>query len=173
MAATLSPSLPAGVTASPAEPAPGFVLDVYEHEWTIQRPRDAVWAWLCDPSTFVDGQIWPYRVEFEADEQGPGGFRPGVFNTHSGPGINFAGVIGEIRPGEYRDLQYFYGSYAISHRLVRPTRLQFWAEDGPTEGSTVLRLQVDCHVRKRFVGPWSRVMSLFWPRFGKWAESQA
>ncbi len=29
----------------------------------------------------------------------------------------------------YRDLKYFYGPYALSPRLVRPTRLRFWVEE--------------------------------------------
>jgi hypothetical protein len=62
-----------------------------------------------------------------------GGFEPRVLNVHHGPQLNVAGVIGEVRDPQsgvaaYRDLKYFYGSYAISSRFVRPTRLQFWAE---------------------------------------------
>ena len=39
-------------------------------------------------------------------------------------------VIGKFRPtgiipGFYRDLRYYYGSYAVSFRLIRPVRLQF------------------------------------------------
>ncbi len=169
----LAPTALAGLTPSPADPPPGFVLDQYRHVWTIARPREAVWAWLCDPATFTEGQIPPYRVEFLPDADGPGGFRTGVYNTHTGPFINFAGIIGEIRDGEYRDLPYFYGSYAISHSLVRPTRLQFWAADGASPGTTELTLQVDAHVRRGVLGLWGRIMGLFWPRFGRWCEAQA
>ncbi|HAB58678.1 MAG TPA: hypothetical protein DCE75_11570, partial [Acidimicrobiaceae bacterium] len=52
------------VAPSPSEPPSGFVHDVYEHVWIIERPRTQVWAWLCDPGTFTDGQIPPWRVEF-------------------------------------------------------------------------------------------------------------
>ena len=148
---------------------PGFVATTYTHHWRIPRPRGAVWSWLCDPSTFTDGQIWPYRVEFLDDANGPGGFRTGVYNAHTGPFMCFAGVLGEIEPGRYRDLRYNYGSYAVSHRFARPTRLQFWAEDGP-EGTTDLTLQVDAFVNRRAVKLWNRLMSGFWPRFGRWAE---
>lgn len=154
---------------APATPPPGFVADVYTHQWSIPRPRAAVWAWLCDPATFVDGQVWPYQVEFLDDADGPGGFRPGVYNAHTGPFMCFAGVLGEIRDGEYRDLQYSYGSYAVSHRFARPTRLQFWADDDD-RGGTLLRLQVDAYVHRRGQKTWARVMKLFWPRFGRWAE---
>jgi hypothetical protein len=107
------------VAPSPPEPPSGFVHDVYEHVWTIERPRAQVWAWLCDPGTFTDGQIPPWRVEFLTNEAGETGFAEGVYNTHTGPFINFAGVLGEIRHEEYRDLQYFYGSYALSFALFR------------------------------------------------------
>lgn len=80
------------------------------------------WSWLCDPDTFVDGQVWPWEVEFLPDENGPGDFRPGVHNAHTGPFMSFAGILGEIEEGRYRDLWYFYGSYALSFKLFRPTR---------------------------------------------------
>ena len=41
------------------------------------HPLDRVWAWLNDPATLVEGQLWPYRVEFV-----DGGFEPGVLNVH-------------------------------------------------------------------------------------------
>jgi len=156
------------IAPTPAEPPPGFVAHTYTHEWQIDRPRADVWAWLCDPATFTDGQVWPYRVEFLDNDDGPGAFRPGVYNAHTGPFMCFAGVLGEIRDGEYRDLQYSYGSYALSHRFARPTRLQFWADDH--SGGTNLTLQVDAFVNRRSVRAWQRVMKLFWPRFGRWAE---
>lgn len=157
------------VAPSPAEPPPGFVHDVYTHTWTIDRPRAEVWAWLCDPATFTDGQIPPWRVEFLTNEHGETGFAEGVYNAHVGPFINFAGVLGEIRDLEYRDLQYSYGSYALSHALFRPTRLQFWADDLPGD-ATLLTLQLDTHVRRRAVGSWHRLMRVFWKRFGSWCE---
>lgn len=163
------PPEPLLVAPSPDTPPPGFVDSALDFEWTIDRPRAAVWAWLCDPATFVDGQVWPYRVEFLDDRAGPGGFRTGCYNAHLGPGMCFAGVIGEIRDGEYRDLRYSYGSYALSHRLFRPTRLQFWAADGP-RGTTVLRGQVDGHVRRSAVRLWERAVRLFFGRFGRWCE---
>lgn len=129
---------------------------------------DAVWRWLNDPATFTEGQIWPFRVEFVN-----GGFEPGVLNVHHGPFINFAGVIGEVRdPGKeavaYRDLKYFYGSYALSLRLARPTRLQFWAE--PASGTRVT-LQLDSFIREPFVRPWQLAQKIFWSRFPRWMES--
>ena len=158
------------VAPAPAAPPPGFVADVYDRTWTIERPRADVWAWLMDPATFTDGQIPPFRVEFLANEDGPGEFRPGVYNHHVGPLMCFAGVLGEERHQEYRDLQYFYGSYAVSHALFRPTRLQFWVEDGAAEGTTILRLQLDTFVRTSARKVWTKGMNVFWGRFGTWCE---
>jgi len=158
------------VAPYPAEPPPGFVANVYEQRWTIDRPRAAVWEWLCDPSTFVDGQIPPFRVEFLRNADGQTGFAEGVYNAHVGPLMSFSGVLGTIEPDRYRDLQYFYGSYALSHALFRPTRLQFWLEDGDDGSRTVMTLRLDTYVRRRAEGTWTKLMRLFWKRFGSWCE---
>ena len=129
-----------------------------------------MWEWLCDPATFVDGQVWPYRVEFLTNAAGETGFAEGVYNAHVGPFMSFSGVMGRIEEGRYRDLPYFYGSYAISHSLFRPTRLQFWLDDEP-EGTTEVRLRVNTFVRRRAVGAWEQAMRLFWNRFGRWCEA--
>ncbi len=159
----------AGDTPVPNGAPPGFVPHVHRRVFEVARPRERVWAWLNDPATFVEGQVWPFRVEFVG-----GGFEPGVLNTHHGPLMSFAGAIGEVRGPEeggaaYRDLRYFYGSYAISPRLVRPTRLQFWAGDaGP---GTRVTLQVDSLVRDFFSGPWTLIQKVFWSRFPRWMAS--
>ena len=103
-----------------------------------------------------------------------GGFEPGVLNVHHGPFLNVAGVIGEVRgPGEgsgaYRDLPYFYGSYAISPRLFRPTRLQFWAERSGRD--TAVTLQLDSLVRRPFLRTWDLAQVIFWSRFPSWMDS--
>lgn len=158
------------VAPFPQDPPAGFVRNVYDHRWEIGRTRSAVWSWLCNPSTFTDGQIPPFRVEFLTNSAGETGFAEGVYNAHVGPFMSFAGVLGVIEPERYRDLQYFYGSYALSHALFRPTRLQFWLEDGPAEGTTVMRLQLDTDVRRRAERAWVVGMELFWRRFGSWCE---
>lgn len=165
-----SPGEIARVAPFPDRPPPGFVRNVYEHRWEIGRPRSAVWSWLCDPATFVDGQIPPFRVEFLTNEAGESGFSEGVYNAHVGPLMSFSGVLGTIEPERYRDLQYFYGSYAVSHALFRPARLQFWVADGPTDGTTELRLQLNTDVRASAERVWVRAMKLFWRRFGRWCE---
>lgn len=162
------------VPLSPAQPPPGFVTSVYEHDWRIERSRAEVWAWLCDPRTFTDGQIPPFRVEFLRNADGETGFREGVYNAHVGPLMSFSGVLGRIDHERYRDLQYCYGSYAISHALFRPTRLQFWLDEAddstPTAPVTLLHLQLDTYVRSSAVRVWGRMMRLFWKRFGSWCE---
>lgn len=129
----------AGEVSVPAGAPEGFVGHAYQKTFFVDHPIERVWPWLNDPATFVDGQVWPFRVEFVN-----GGFEPGVLNVHHGPFLNAAGVVGEVRgPGDepaYRELKYFYGSYALSPRLARPTRLQFWTEEGAG-------------------GPWSRSVS--------------
>ncbi|MEO0855234.1 MAG: hypothetical protein AAFY55_00095 [Bacteroidota bacterium] len=149
----------------------GFRVHTYRHAWTVPHDRAAVWAWLNDPATFTDGQVPPYRVEFVSPYKGgPMGFSPGVLNVHHGPGILFAGVLGAITPPvpgrtAYRDLRYFYGSYALSLRLVRPTRLQFWADDA-APGSTQVMLQLDAFVARWFNPAWSLAQRAFWAGFG-------
>ena len=152
----------------PAGAPPGFVEHVHRFGFSTPHPPTRVWGWLNDPATFTEGQIWPFRVEFV-----DGGFEPGVLNVHYGPFLNLAGAIGEVRGFEegvaYRDLRYFYGSYAISPRLVRPTRLQFWAEEAAR--GTLVTLQVDSLVLLRFGRVWSLSQRAFWSRFPRWLAS--
>lgn len=161
--------VPAGPTPVPQGAPERFMGHVYRRAFQVPHEPRRVWNWLNDPATFTEGQVWPFKVEFV-----DGGFEPGVLNVHHGPLLNFAGAIGEVRaPDEevagYRDLKYFYGSYAISPRLVRPTRLQFWVE-GSGEG-TLLTLQVDSFVRHRFIKPWDLLQRVFWQRFPRWIDS--
>jgi hypothetical protein len=151
----------------------GFVSHAYRSSFVVPVGVERVWEWLNDPATFTEGQVWPFRVEFV-----DGGFEPGVLNVHHGPFLNVAGVIGEVRdprPGipAYRDLKYFYGSYALSPRLVRPTRLQFWAEATDVEGTnTLVALRLDGLVRRPFVPLWEHSQRIFWSRFPVWIEKE-
>ena len=157
----------------PAGAPSGFVPYAYRRSFVALFGTEQVWEWLNDPATFTEGQVWPFRVEFV-----DGGFEPGVLNVHHGPFLNVAGVIGEVRdprPGvpAYRDLKYFYGSYAISPRLVRPTRLQFWAEETDLEGGgTLVTLRLDSLVRRPFVPLWERSQRIFWSRFPVWMKKE-
>ena len=150
---------------------PGFAAHVHRQTWTVAHPRRAVWAWLDDPATFIDGQLPPYRVEFVGADGEPAAFAPGVYTAHHGPGMLFAGTLGEITapaPGQtaYRDLRYGYGSYAGSLRLARPTRLQFWVDaDGPAR--TSVTVQLDADVARRLRPAWALAMRVFWSGFGR------
>ena len=174
---SLTPLTPAEVlTVDPATwshlPAPqpcpaGMEPHAHEVEFLTPHPRSAAWAWLNDPATFTDGQIPPFRVEFVSpDPAVPPGFHVGVLNAHHGPLLNFAGVLTAVDPPAYRDLHYYYGSFALSPRLIRPTRLQFWLEDA--DGGTRVRLRVDSLVRRGWGRWWTRGQSLFWRRFPRW-----
>lgn len=159
----------AGETPVPQGAPENFVTHVHRRVFQVPHEQRSVWNWLNDPATFTESQVWPFRVEFV-----DGGFQPGVLNVHHGPLLNFAGAIGEVRAPEggtagYRDLKYFYGSYAISPRLVRPTRLQFWVEG--SGDSTLLTLQVDSLVHRHFTKPWDLFQQVFWQRFPKWMRS--
>ncbi len=152
--------MPASSALSPEVAPPGFVEVHLERSWKSRHRRPVVYDWLCDPRTFVDGQVWPYRVEFAADENGPGDFRPGVFNSHTGPFLNFSGRIGAMEEGRYRDLPYCHGSFAGSFKLIRPTRLQFWLEDLPRE-KTLVKVGITAFVRTSMQRPWSVAISGF------------
>ena len=145
----------------------GFVHSIYRHEWLIARPRTEVWAWLDDPATFSDGHNAAYSSEFVPNEDGESGFAEGAYHGQAGPLMSLAGALGVVEPDRYRDLQYFFGSYVASPSLFRPTRMQFWLDDGPGEQCTVLRVRLDAHVRRRAHGVWERMMHSFWTRFGR------
>ena len=123
---------------------------------------------LNDPKTFTDTQVWPYRVEFYSPqpESIPNGFHEGVVTNHTGPFINFAGVLTEISDN-YRDLQYYYGSYAISFRLVRPFRLEFSTVENGDQ--TTINCTISSYVKPSFCKIWDRLNKLFWKRFRGWA----
>ncbi|MEM9325832.1 MAG: hypothetical protein AAGA85_09255 [Bacteroidota bacterium] len=152
------------------QPQPqGFVAHEFTKEFHSAHTKQAIWKWLNQPETFTDTQVPPYRVEFYSPdpEKIPNGFNEGVLNIHHGPGINFAGVLTTIRPESYRDLQYFYGSYAFSLRWLRPYRLEFWVEDSQ-EMETVVKMKLSTWVKPWTAKLWTSFQSLFWSRFGRW-----
>jgi len=79
----------AGGIRVPAGAPGGFVAHAYRKAFFVGHPVGLVWGWLNDPATFVEGQVWPFGVEFV-----DGGFEPGVLNVHHGPFLNAAGAIG-------------------------------------------------------------------------------
>lgn len=136
---------------------PGFIYFEYKRDYHLNFSQQAVADWLNRPETFSKGQIPPFKVEFlskDTNIQKPG-FQEGTYTNHHGPLLSANGVLTKIERLHYRDLQYFYGSYVLSFRLIRPTRLQFWIESKGSK-ECVLRMQLDSWVR-----PWFR-------RFYKW-----
>ena len=157
--------------APPNDCPPDFVTHDFETCFLIDCPREAVWTWLNTPGTFIDGQIWPFRVEFSSSSPAAEPlFEVGGLNVHHGPLMMFAGQLTEIRPGEYRSLHYFYGSYVFSMRLIRPTRLEFWVSPGDGASSRV-RLRVSSYTHQRFARAWTLLQKFFWKRFPRWMAS--
>jgi hypothetical protein len=122
----------------------GFVNFEYETRVPISANKiEDFWRRLNIRESFTKGQIFPYRVEFDASEQ-VGPFENGELNIHHGPFLSAHGAIDGLTP-HHRGLQYYYGAYVFSFRLVRLVRLDFYREnDG-------VRLRL-----KTFVAPWFR-----------------
>jgi len=117
-----------------------------------------IWPKLQTREMFTRGQIFPYKVEFDApDQQGP--FQVGELNIHHGPLLSVHGQVGEIT-STYRDLKYFYGSYVLSFRWIRPYRLQMFREGNQ------LTIQLDAFIKKIWKGPWVVGNHILWWSFG-------
>ena len=148
---------------------PSFKLHSYSFEVKLEAKETSVWKWLNDPRTFTDTQVWPYKVEFYSPDPSkvPKGFHEGVLTNHTGPFVNFAGVLTSIQPN-YRDLQYYYGSYALSFRLVRPCRLEF--ETRNQGAQTVIKCTITSYVKPSFYRIWDLLNRQFWKRFRRWSK---
>ena len=149
---------------------PNFKNHVYEFSFDLEADESLVWQWLNDPKTFTDTQVWPYKVEFYSPDPDkiPNGFHEQVLTNHSGPLITFAGVLTKIEENKYRDLQYFYGSYAFSFRWIRPYRLEFRSShDG---GVTTVTCTLSSYVKPSFYNLWTKMLKIFWGRFPGWAS---
>lgn len=146
-----------------------------DHSYTLafeaDFSRQKIWNWLNKMDTFTEGQIWPYRVEFVDPHGAAPRFESGVFTNHHGPLMNFAGVIGEMRDFEYRDLKYFYGSYFLSFRWIRPYRLEFWLDEVGSE-KTKVTLKVSSYVAPSWDGRWTWMQTHFWKRFPRWMNKE-
>ena len=136
----------------------GFIADEFEREFTFSEDKmSSIWKRLQKRETFTKGQIYPYRVEFDAPSQ-VGEFSPGELNIHHGPFLSVHGAIGEVT-SSYRSLDYFYGSYVVSFRLVRPVQLEFFRE-GPK-----LKLKLKSYIRPWFRPVWRLLNHLLWLGF--------
>ena len=116
------------------------------------------WDKLQLRETFVKGQIPPYKVEFDSITQS-GAFSIGELNIHHSPFLSVHGAIGEVS-SHYRDLNYFYGSYVLSFRLIRPTRLEFFKTDNS------IKVRLTTYVRPIFKPIWQFGLKFFWGTFG-------
>lgn len=149
-------------------PPPGFTNNKYSFSFEVKADEGAVWNWLNDTKTFTDTQYWPYKVEFYSPDPDEisNGFNEGVLTNHHGPLISFAGQLIKVSKS-YRDLQYSYGSYAFSFRLIRPYRLEFKTEsDG---GMTTITGTLSAYVRPSINDLWTKMQKIFWARFQRWA----
>lgn len=144
--------------------ADGFDVHQYMREYHIPADQEMVWDVLMQQRTFTDTQIWPFRVEFLSDAKDY--MKVGMENVHHGPFMLFAGEITRIDAPNYRELQYYLGSYFLSMRLIRPTRLEFYLF--PEENGTRVRLTLSSQVKPWVSGIWSALLGIFWNRFGKW-----
>ena len=136
----------------------GFVIDAFEREFNYSEDQVAsVWKKLQRRETFTQSQLFPYRVEFAGNSQ-EGEFSTGELNIHHGPFLSVHGAIGEVT-SNYRSLNYFYGSYVISFRLVRPFQLEFFREGDK------LTLKLKAFVRPWFKPLWRLLNLLLWSGF--------
>lgn len=148
---------------------PGFKNNVFIFSFSIPADEPTVWKWLNDTKTFTDTQYWPYKVEFYSPDPAkiPNGFNQGILTNHHGPFINFAGKLMTVEDNHYRDLQYTYGSYALSFRIIRPYRLEFKTEE--EDGVTTITGTVSTYVKPAWDNFWTSMQKIFWARFQKWA----
>ena len=139
---------------------PSFMKEhVYEIDFPLdEEKKTLVWQKIQLRETFTKGQIFPYRVEFESgNDSGP--FSPGEKNIHHGPFLHLPGEIGEISD-DYRSLFYYFGSFVISFRMIRPVCLEFFKTD------TGIKMKLKSHIRPLFVGLWDLGNRIFWKKFG-------
>ncbi|MBC7715129.1 MAG: hypothetical protein H7177_17420 [Rhizobacter sp.] len=136
-----------------------FEQHIFEMSWDFPQDKcQKAWDKLQLRETFVKGQIPPFKVEFVAPDQfGP--FAECELNIHHGPLLSVHGAVGVIN-SNYRDLQYFYGSYVLSFRLVRPTRLEFFRTNN------TIKVRLTSYVKPNFKFIWQAALKFFWGTFG-------
>lgn len=129
---------------------------------TLDFPKEEMellWNRLNKRETFCQGQPFPYRVEFETGMI-EGDFTEGELNIHHGPLLSVHGAIGDVA-SNYRSLYYFYGSYVLSFRLVRPTLLEF----SRNEANDQLTVKLTVFIKPWFESLWNFGNGLFWSFF--------
>ena len=141
----------------------------FDQTWHILAPINDCWTILNSMETFTKGQVFPYKVEFLAEDIQSPSFSTGVWTNHHGPLLNVCGRIGKIVKHSYRDLNYCYGSYIVSFRLIRPVRLQFLFDHKAPY--TTVTLKLECYVHQLIYPVWSMIKNIFWKSF-KWSISK-
>ena len=148
-----------------AQPKPSFLIHhVFKKTLTLNHSLSDSWLVLNTMETFTKGQVFPFRVEFVAEKAAPS-FETGVWTNHHGPLLNVCGQIGRMKVNEYRDLNYSYGSYVLSFRLIRPVRLQFYFKE--MESGCEVTVQFDSYVVPWLSFFWTFLQSLFWNGFSR------
>jgi hypothetical protein len=145
----------------------GFEDQPFEIKFKVNAAPAQVSGYLNSTSTFTDGQIFPFRVEFldAQTRRFTREFKEGILTNHHGPLLNAAGVLQKIEFPRYRDLQYFYGSYAISFRLFRPYRLEIWVDEDAAAVSSIVSVKLSTYVRRGWAWLWTVGQTCFWPSF--------
>ncbi len=139
----------------------GFQKSLVKRSQKISADRKKVWEWVNQRETFAEGQVFPYRVEYLADSQ-KGAFELGEWSNHHGPLLSACGAITELTETR-RVLTYFYGSYVLSFRYVRPVQLIFeW------ESEDELSVSLESHVKPWIKMPYEKIQYIFWGNFFKW-----
>ena len=137
----------------------GYAESVVKVQGKTTTPLEQVWVWLSRKDTFAKGQIPPYRVEFFGNHDDPF-FHEGSLNNHHGPFLHLPACVTVMKPNEYREMQYLYGGFVISYRLIRPTALRMWVEN--EENSTNVTVELHAQVRPWIKGIWEWANRLFW-----------
>ncbi|MCX2744035.1 hypothetical protein OO013_09175 [Mangrovivirga sp. M17] len=145
----------------------GFKEHSLTKDFILNCSSESVWDSLIRKDTFTLHQIWPYRVEFMND--GTCEMSSGEENIHHGPFMSFVGVMGTVERGCYRDLKYYYGSYFLSFRLIRPYRLQIWVKE-LEDRRTAVTVRIDSYVKPYLYNAWTFMQNIFWSGFGKWID---
>ena len=159
------------VAPSPPEPPSGFVHDVYEHVWIIERPRAQVWAGCAIPGRSPTARS--RRGGSSSSRTRPARPVSRKASTTPTPGPSSTSPVCSARSAT-RNTGTSSTSTAASAELrsVPPTRLQFWVDD-TDDGGTQLTLQLDTFVRRRARGMWTRLMRIFWNDSGAGASGRS
>ena len=136
----------------------GFDEHIFQMSWSFSPEiAQEIWNNLQRREFFIKGQFPLYKVEFDSpNDSGP--FEFGELNIHHGPLLSLHGSIGEIN-SNYRDLIYFYGSYILSFRLIRPTRLEFFKQEN------TISVKITTFIRPMIKPFWNLGLKVFWKIF--------